>query len=845
VTPERWARLKEVFEAARHLEPSQQAAYLDDACAGDEEMRREAESLLRSLGAAESFIEEPALPTTHEVDRLVGHRLGPWLIVGEIARGGMGVVYRALRDDDEFEQEAAVKVLSAGVDTAQVAARFRAERSILARLEHPNIARLLDGGTAPDGRPYLVMEKVEGEWIDRYCDAHGLGVRERLGLFALVCDAVQYAHQNLVVHRDIKPGNILVTAAGAPRLLDFGIAKLLTPEHLTGDPDTVTALPALTPRYASPEQVTGGPITTASDVYSLGVLLYELLTGRPPYEVRTRSAEELARVVCRDEPERPSLAARRDNPDAATMERLGPAALPSPVPPRALAGDLDWIVLRALRKEPERRYASAREFAEDIRRHLAGQPVLARPDTIGYRAGKFARRHRGAVAAAALLVLSLAGGLFASVWQWRRAEAAHVEAERRFNDVRQLAGSLLFEVHDAIETLPGSTKARALIVERGVQYLDRLAGSSLDPAVRAELAAGYLRLGDVQGRGGEPSLGNAAAATQSYRKALRIAEALVGPGRAGIEHRALLARACSRLSENLRESGARKEASALLARSLSLLEAALADEPGNTRLQDRLAALRFEQAAERTDAGDWAGALDAYGHAAALYETLARVEPAVKRHPRNLALCHKYMGGVSTQLGRAADSRGHYEQALAIDREIHRASPDDPSLRLDLSYDLAEIAREDAGAGRSDAALSGLREALVLRRSVLAADPANAQARAAVARARGDLASVLATRGSRAEAEAEIRGSLGEWEALAAKAGDRVAPPLELVRALTQLAGLLAPPEGPASAAGRREACALYARGERIFSGLGDRVPAHDRRLAGTLAAGTARCRAR
>jgi tRNA A-37 threonylcarbamoyl transferase component Bud32 len=554
VRAEQHQRLKEVFEAALPLSAEQRARFLGKACGDDDEVRREAESLLAAHDAAGSFIESPAVAAAPALgdDPLLGRTLGPWRLVGEIARGGMGVVYRAVRDDASFDKEAAVKLLPADVGTSLALSRFRAERSILARLDHPGIARLLDGGTAPDGRPYYVMELVEGEWIDRYCDHRALDVRERLRLFAAVCDAVHYAHQNLVLHRDLKPGNILVTADGRPRLLDFGIAKLLDPEDESAREATVTELRALTPRYASPEQVTGASLTTASDVYSLGVLLYELLSGRPPYEIRTRSPEELVRVVCREEPDRPSAALRRTASSAGTPPPLSAPAPRWPIEPQEIEGDLDWIALKALRKEPERRYASARELAEDVRRHLDGRPVLARPDTFGYRAGKLVRRHRVATAGVSLALAAVVLGLLVSAWQWRRAEAAHAEAERRFEDVRRLAGGLLFEVHDAIERLPGSTPVRALIVNRGVEYLDRLAASSPSPALQAELAAGYIRLGDVQGRSGDASLGDTTAAIASYRKAVRLAEGLVSPGPATVERRELLARACARLSERAR-----------------------------------------------------------------------------------------------------------------------------------------------------------------------------------------------------------------------------------------------------------------------------------------------------
>ncbi len=848
---ERWQRLKEAFEAAQRLAPEARDARLDEICAGDQELRREAASLLRALDAAGSFMEEPAVlglpPATEAV---LGSRLGPWRLVGEIDRGGMGAVYRAVRDDDQYQKEVAVKLLSAA-SAGATAARFRVERQILARLDHPNIARLLDGGASPDGRPYLVMELVRGQPIDRYCNERGLGLRARLDLFTTVCDAVQYAHQNLVIHRDIKPDNILVTDEGVPKLLDFGIAKLLEPDE-GGTAVTVTELRALTPRYASPEQIRGDPVTTSSDVYSLGVLLYELLAGRPPYELLTRAPEELLHVVCHQQPERPSRAAGR-----------GGNALSSggsSVSPRELAGDLDWIVLNALRKEPARRYASAREMAEDLRRHLRGLPVLARPDTVRYRASKFVRRHRAAVAGAALLLLSLAGGLLVSFWQWRRAEAAHREAEQRFDDTRRLANTLLFEVHDAIENLQGATKARELIVRRAVEYLDRLASSSVDDNVKAELAGGYLRLGDVQGRAGNASLGQTTAAILSYRKAVRLAEAIGSPATAPVAYREILARAYRRLADALWQTGEVKPSGELLARAVSILEDILAKDPGNPQLITGLAGARFEEARALAAAGMWEDTLAAYGRAATLYEALAKALPANANRQRNVALMYKYMGGTLERLGRPAEARGLYEKAVLIDRGTLAAQPDSASARLDLSYDLASLAKRDAADGRPGPAIRGMREALALREAVLSADPVNAQARTTVARALGDIAAFLYRQGDSRAAEAEMRRSVGERERLAAGAPGGLEPPLLLSQALVTLGDMiLLTPAGsePSLQALRgprgREACALYRRSRGLFAGIAERLPPSEqtlrqtlsRRLTGCAAAGRGSNRAR
>jgi serine/threonine-protein kinase len=473
MTPERYQQVKELFESALDREPDQRAAFLDEACADDPSLRKDIDYLLACHAEADSFMEIPAIQdasqllTDDEAASVVGRRIGPYQIIREIGQGGMGAVYLAARADDQFRKQVAIKLIRPGMDTDDLLRRFRTERQILASLDHPNIAKLLDGGTTVDGLPYLVMDYVEGLPLDVYRDRRNLSIVERLNLFRAVCSAVHYAHQNLVVHRDLKPSNILVTADGTPKLLDFGIAKILNPTLVsqTIAPTTAMARP-FTPDYASPEQVRGEPITTASDVYSLGVLLYELLTGHRPYRLASYTPVEIERIVCEEEPEKPSLSvawqAKSEIPNPKSETNLNDLNSKSKTARasgslgfrilnlfgnsrfgfgisrtdgklrKQLSGDLDTIVLMAMRKEPQRRYTSVEQFSEDIRRHLDGLPVIARKDTVGYRAGKFVKRHTVGVAAAALVVLTLVGGIVATAWQAKiAAEQARVATEQR------------------------------------------------------------------------------------------------------------------------------------------------------------------------------------------------------------------------------------------------------------------------------------------------------------------------------------------------------------------------------------------------------------------------------
>jgi len=535
MNPERWQRIKQLLDEAIALEDAERGPYLDRACAADFELRSEVESLLSSHEqAGTGFLNSPAInlkPEAQSAPVRAGRHIGVYRIVEEIGRGGMGEIYRAVRADGQYTKEVAVKLVRGGLDTASVLERFRTERQILATLDHPNIARLLDGGTTEDGIPYLVMELIEGTRIDLFCDEHKLSITRRLQLFRQVCAAVQYAHQRLVIHRDIKPSNILVTKESVPKLLDFGIAKILDPA--SGGATTIER--PMTPEYASPEQIRGEPITTASDVYSLGVVLYQLLTGRSPYPGDTRSSHELARAVCETDPGRPSVVVLQPQPARAgepvappTPEQVSNTREGSPAKlHRRLAGDLDDVALMALRKEPGRRYASVEQFAEDVRRHLEGLPVTATKASWNYRAGKFIQRHKASVAATALVLLTLVAGVVITLREARIAEANRHRAEARFNDVRKLANSLIFEIHDSIADLPGATEARKLIMQRSLEYLDSLTKESgNDPVLLRELATAYDRIGNLQGNPHHPNMGDTKSALASLQKSMQIRESL-------------------------------------------------------------------------------------------------------------------------------------------------------------------------------------------------------------------------------------------------------------------------------------------------------------------------------
>lgn len=709
-SPAQWARVKELVADALERPEGERAAFLAAAAPDDPLIQREAAELL-AFAANDEDTSRPlqgALASLSEPSRL-GQQIGNWRIQRELGRGGMGAVFLAERADHEFQKLAALKILKRGTDTDEVLHRFRTERQILARLDHPNIARLLDGGTTPDGLPYLVMEWVDGERITDWCQAHRLSVRERVALFLRVCDAVHFAHRNLVVHRDLKPGNLLVTREGEPKLLDFGIAKLLAPSD---DPEgtliTADGFQRLTPAYASPEQVRGLPVTTASDIYSLGALLFELLTGLAPHRFATQqpSPTELLRVVAEEEAPRASAIAT------------------DPARQRALRGDLDNILRHALRKDPAERYADVTALAEDLRRHLEGRPVRARPATWGYRAGRFVRRNPLGVGAAALLFVTLAGGIAATLMQKR-------QAEERFNEVRQLARAVIFDYHDAIAPLPGSTPVREKLVKDALAYLDRLARSAGgDPGLRRELAAAYAKIARVQGNSYYANLGDTTGALRSARAALDLREGLLAEAPADAGNQAELASALVGKGDIEYTMGDLRGARASYERALGLRQQlpagraqvlALAEVHG--RLSDLLGLEGY------TNLGDTAGALQHLRRVLALVEPLALApQPDTEAKDRLVeALLSSAM--MARSVGNAPESLAVASRALSLAQSVAAALPNDQGARAVVQKAKGLMRYALVENGQLPEAIEITRAALLEDEQMAAADPKNAQFR--------------------------------------------------------------------------------------------------------------------
>lgn len=714
MTPQRWKQIDATLAQALEMPAEARSAFLAQHCAGDDALRHEVESLLASHKRAGIFLDDRT-SFSESVKEAVGNpgpqMIGPWRIVRELGHGGMGTVYLAERADEQYEQQVAIKLIKRGMDSDTVLRHFRNERQILAGFDHPNIARLFDGGTTSDGQPYFVMEYVAGLRIDEYCERHRLSIAERLKIFREVCSAVSYAHRHLVIHRDLKRSNILVTAEGCPKLLDFGIAKLLQ----AGDDAqsaTVTGLRLLTPEYASPEQLRGEAVTTASDVYSLGVVLYELLTAHSPYRLATATSREIERAVIEQIPQKPSTTIL----DGECSEFRNP---------KVLRGDLDNIVLMALRKEPARRYPSVEQFSEDLRRHLATRPVVARADTIGYRTGKFLRRNRIALTAAGLVYLTLVGGIGAIVFEANRARKEKVRAERRFNDVRQLAHSVLFDYHDAIKNLPGATKVRARLVSDALRYLDGLnleAGG--EPELQRELAAAYMRVGDVRGERYSANLGDSAGAMESYRKAQRIREALVTAA-GTVQDRSDLALTYEKIGSELLEEQPVQSLD-YFHKMLAIYQQLAAEQPGHFRAELAEAYGSVGSALEYS--GNMAGALAEHRKALALRAQLVANSPADRAARFRLADSYKMIGRALFQTNApAAAALENNSKALALRKALVTEDPANTRYRRELAIDWQNDGDYRAeGLKDLRGGLASFRKKLAIEEELLAEDPANA-----------------------------------------------------------------------------------------------------------------------
>jgi serine/threonine protein kinase/tetratricopeptide (TPR) repeat protein len=762
--PGRAARLRALFDGAAAIPAPERPDFLERHCGDEPDLRAELEELLACLEEAHS--EDLGAGLLAAPRSLVGSRIGPYLLREEIGHGGMGMVYRAERDDVGLV--VALKVLREGrLATPEQVARFLFERRILARLQHPHIARLLDAGITEQGLPYLVMERVDGEPIDRYCDERRLPLEARLRLFVEVCRAVQDAPRSLIVHRDLKPANILVTTEGVPKLLDFGVAKLIEDENAEGLTRTVPA--PLTPEYATPEQVRGGAITTATDVYALGAIAYELLTGRRPFRIQVRTPQEIERVVCGTDPPRPSAVVLRDEGRGHDGEGALPpapgavAALRRTTPQRLsrrLSGELDTIVLKALHKEPERRYPTVAELADDIERELAGMPVRARPDTVAYRARRFLSRHRYAVTGATAVVLALAVGLATALWQYREAQLQRDRAIR-------VANAMMDETASGLSRMAGPRDAVRGLLDRAVMVYEEVAREEGGrPELQRQAAEGRRRLSLTYFM-----LGDTALALRYALDAERRARRLVSRRGATAADRALLAGVLVQLGDAFAARGRSDAAVSAYTEAIARADS-VTRAPGVSTSAYRtlyLALSRsgdyFLEAEQQTDRAE---RLYRRAHEAAA--RLTRAEPTSAEFAGYFATSLDRLGDV-LYYGRESTAAAclRYRQALAVRGRSTRTAPDDVAQVRALANEMQNVAWCDDWAGDQQRAIQGYDSANAVLSGLLRTDPANTVLGALFIGGVGELAGTLAKRGDLRGALARYREALAAGEAFRAR----------------------------------------------------------------------------
>ncbi len=816
MTPERFQQIRRAFESIADLRPQQRTSILTDVRKNDAELANEVESLIAAYDRREGFIERPianlhqvVAPKEQEPD-LAGAVIGSYEIVREIGRGGMGTVYEGVRVDGTFVKRVAIKIIRATVLTETVRERFATERQIVAGLDHPGIARILDGGTTEEGRPYFVMEYVDGVRIDRYCQPQQLNIDDKLELFLKVCDAVKYAHDHLIVHRDIKPGNILVTADGDVKLLDFGIAKMLSePPPAASAKSTSAAF--LTPEYASPEQILGKPVTTATDVYLLGVMLYELLAGVHPIQGKRDYSHEIMTAICEQEPVKPSAAAspgirRGYTEDRKTRDRL--------------KGDLDHIVLMALRKDPRLRYSSVEQFRDDIVRFRSGMPVTAQGDRLGYRATKFVWRNWIPVGAAALVVMSLTVGIVVSVSQARqarqaqrtaeqqrqfaldqqseaererqhataqetltrqkaaealfqrgRADVERDRAEKRYGELRSLVTTLLFDLHDGIHDLAGSAPARRLVLSKAQQYLEALSKETgNDLRLQRELATAYLKTGDLFHDAGG-GIASERESLRNYQRALELRKAIAQQSPSPREAQRDLAFITSKVGDSHFFGGNTKQALEDYETALNIQQAVLNMDLEDSESHKTLGYIQNRRCAVLAASGDAVHALEACRGSIVHLKRASTALPNDALVRRSLASTYGTMGRLQYNMNQIQESFASLREASRLFERLATEQPNNIEYRRISAYVQLFFADALLKQGDRTASMAAYTKAVASMKMLLTIDPADSTAPTGLALMLSRMAAQMKADGDSAGAQTAIAESLELLRQLAERPG--------------------------------------------------------------------------
>lgn len=724
---DRWQQVKQILHGAVERPADERIAYVAEASGGDAELEAEVRSLLESFEEAEEFLEEPPLPLRPNEDALVGRWVSEYKVESLIASGGMGSVYLATKELDGFPMKVALKVIRFSGNTHYAARRFRLERQILARLNHENILRLLDGGVTPEGVPYLVTEYLEGKNLEEWLAERNPSVITRLELFQKICDGVAYAHRNLIVHGDLKPSNIVITQEGVPKLLDFGIARLLqTEEAESGEaPPTLTMAPALTPWWASPEQLRGEPLGIESDCYALGRILFFLLAGQPPFDLKGLTTQQILERLKKEAPPKPSAVS-------------GDASL---------EGDLDNIARKALEFEKEHRYRTVDALGDDVQRYLDMRPVSARAFTLRYRFEKFIRRNRAlaAIVTLATLVLSLAVGV--ALYQAAEARRNYEEARQRFEQLRRLANTLVFDADNALSTLQGATPVRARLVKSALGYLDELSQQSgADLQLREEVASAYEKIGDIQGRPGTSNLGQVKEALESYRKSEAIREEIRKRTKRPLEFQEAsdrLATTYARLSAALRTTGDTEGALAYERKALGIRQALFEGDPGNVSRKRALASSLTTLSNSLSQMGDWDGVLESRREALKMFEELAAMHPDDPADQRGYSLALTRMASIEMHQEHFGEALKYYSKAFDVDLAIFRKDPGNVLHQLALGMAHSNLGVIEHRLGRLSEALGHFRRGREFYEAVVRADEKEVRSRSLLQTNRINTAKVL------------------------------------------------------------------------------------------------------
>jgi tetratricopeptide (TPR) repeat protein len=772
MTPDRFQELRGLFERVLDAPEADRASLVENLAHTDDAMAEELQRMLDAHAQRTSLLDGPALEALHAASRSLpeGYPIGAYRIERRLATGGMGVVYLATRSDGSFERKAAIKVMRGDRVDPQFLSRFYRERKILAQLDHPHIASIMDAGETSEGDPYFVMEYVDGVPITEFCRRHELSEDRRLELFLQVCDALRHAHRNLTVHRDLKPDNVLVTAAGAVKLLDFGIAKLI--EGPDGEAEMASAL-ILTPEYSSPEQIEGGPVTTATDVFALGILLYELIFGKHPFRQKRQPPHEVMRAICEDDPPH-------------------------------FAGELYAIAATALRKRPEWRYPSVEQLADDVRNYRRGLPVSAKGDGRAYRLKKFARRHWMPLTAAALIMLSLAAGMIAAAIQAKHAEQARAIAEKeransdrqrqiaeqarreavaqhdiaeartkdaelaqkidrqRYQDIRSLASSLLFDLNDGIRDLAGSTTARRLIITKVQRQLEVLnADGGHDPELQRDLAACYERMGELQVDPARPDKNDGAAALGSYRKAVGLRRSIAQSPAASQRDRADLAISIARLAEGELRAGDAQHAAASV-RSAWVIAKTASSARTLGIVDERRCTILF-------GSGDSQGASDGCQEGISILQPMAAAAPNDVQLQRSLARIESAYANSLRMSEKPKEAETHVRAALQSLTHLEQLAPNNAEYRRMASSAELVLATTLASAGDLPGSLDAYRRSVQAMRVALEIDPNDLSSALRLAVTLFSFSGKLAAAGNQAGAREAVMQALQLFDETAEK----------------------------------------------------------------------------